>query len=502
MKHAFVAYILFALLCFSSNAQDRIRVINADNNSYRPDENRARVLTGNVKIEHQGILLFCDTALYFQEENLAKAYGHTQINQADTLNVYGDTIYYEGNLRIATVFGDVKLVDDNSILRAPILVYKLDSNVAYYDKGGFMYDSETGDTLVSDVGTYYGNQKLMDFTGNVYYRSSDYLIESDRMLYDSKNDRVIFKGPTTITSDNGDVIKCERGWYDVKNDISSFSGNGEIINNDQNIKGDSIIYDRVNGNGEIFGNMIVVDTASDFEVTGDYGKINQKTGEYLVTGDPLFKKFENEDTLWLKADTLLAKFDSITNESRIQAYYNVRFINSSMTGKCDSMYYSEKDSVLEMYDDPIVWKDSSQISGDTILMDIYKGEIDHIWILNKAFLISMADSVGFNQVSGKRMKGLFSKNELNRMFVYGNGQTIYYAENDEDGYIGMDKSVCTDIRIEMEDADIREIVFIKKPESVLYPMDDIKEDDRLLKGFKWDWDLSKEIQIEFLEIDQ
>ncbi len=497
MMRAFIISVLLGILSLSAQAQDRVRVLNADINSYKPKENRARVLMGNVKIEHKGALLFCDTALFYHEENLAKAFGHVQINQADTLNVYGDTIFYEGNTRVATVFGNVKLVDDNSILRSPSLVYKLDSNVAYYDKGGFMYDSETGDTLVSDVGVYYGKEKMMDFSGNVYYRSSDYLIESERMQYDSKNDRVIFKGPTTITSDNGDVIKCEKGWYDVKNDISSFSGNGEIINQDQNIKGDSIVYDRVNGNGEIFGNMVVVDTASDFVVTGDYGKIDQKTGDYLITGDPVFQKFEEDDTLWLKADTLFAQLDSVTNENTIRAYFNVRFINSSMTGKCDSMYYSEKDSVLEMYTDPIVWKDSSQLSGDTIIMSVYKGNIDHIWILNKAFLISMADSVGFNQVSGKRMKGLFTKNELNKMYVYGNGETVYYAENEEDGYIGMDKSICTDIRIEMEDAEIKEIVFIKTPESVLYPMDKINEEDRLLKGFLWEWNLSKAIQAEF-----
>lgn len=489
---------IFCILIQLGNVfgQEKIRVLNADINMFNPKVSEARLLYGNVQIEHDGALLFCDTAQYFDKDNLAKAYGHVQINQNDTLNVYGDTIFYYGNSKEAEVFGNVKLIDDNAILRSPSLVYKLDSNIAYYDKGGFMYDSETGDTLISDRGVYYGKQSLMDFSGNVLYKSKDYTIVSDRMLYNSNDGRVTFKGPTTITTGD-DEIYCENGWYDTRTDESSFSGNGKIVSDGQTITGDSISYNRAKGSGEMFGNVILIDTASDFAASGGYAKVNQNTGEYLLTDNPQFSKFNENDTLLMKADTLFAFVDTVSNQKMIRAYYNVRFIQQSLVGKCDSLYYNEQDSILQMFNEPILWQDSSQIFGDTIFLITYDGALQEMKVNNKAFIISMADTVGYDQISGKYINGYFKENSLKKVFVLGNGQTIYYAYSDEDGYIGMDRSVCSNIRIEFKEDEIEQIVFIEKPESVLYPLKDVKEDEKLLKGFRWMYDEKLKIQIEF-----
>jgi len=495
--------VLFVLLSLKTQAQGKVRILNADFNTYNTARSEARILQGNVKIEHQGVYLFCDTAHYYIEQNLAKAYGHVQINQADTLNVYADTLFYYGYTREFTAYGNAKLIDDNAILKSPSLTYKLDSNVAYYNRGGFMYDNKTGDSLISDRGTYYGQQKIIDFNGNVYYKSADYQIESDHMRYHSKESKIYFTGPTLITTlTDTNTIYCEKGWYNTETDESSFSGNSKIIADGQEISGDSIVYNRNTGEGEVFGHMVVTDTAADMLVTGGYGKINQETGDYLITEDPVFQKINSKDTLFLRADTLFAQIDSIKHNNRIQAYHNVRFLQSNLVGKCDSMYYSEKDSILEMYQAPVLWSDSSQLSGDTILLRIFDGNIERMYINTKAFVISQTDSIGYNQVSGRHMVGYFVENDLNKMLVNGNGKSIYYAQGDDGFYIGMDYSVCTNIRVQMKKAGIDKITLLNKPESTLYPMDQIPKDIELIKGFTWLKDRSLEIIEEFTEFRQ
>ena len=484
-----VSFKIFVLLFFIMSSpvimsQEQIQVLNADKNSYRPQTNKARVLSGNVIIEHQGAMLYCDKAYYYDTANMAKAFGHVQINRADTLNIYGDTIYYEGNTKKATVFGNVKLVDDNSILRTPSLHYNLDSNIAYYNNGGFMTDMHTGDTLISDQGVFYGNKSEIEFTGNVYYKNENYTIISDKMSYNTDEGKIYYKGPTTIVSDEN-TIYCEKGWYDTRNNISSFSGNSEIHSNDQLIKGDSIYYNRQNGEGEIFGNLSIRDSVNKVKITGGYGKYNEKEGRYQVTQNPILEKYNDLDTLFLKADTIFADIDTINNQNSILAHRHVQFMQGQLYGKCDSLYYNESDSVLNMFYDPVLWQDSSQLSSDTIFIRIFDGLIQKLDMKNHAMIVSQVDSIKYNQISGKNMYGFFSENNLQTVRVIGNGQTVYYTENDTGEIIGMDYSICSDIRIQLNEDKIEKIVFINSPTSTMYPIDKVPEDKKILKGFKW-----------------
>ena len=380
----------------------------------------------------------------------------------------------------------------------PSLTFKLDSNVAYYDKGGFMTDQTTGDTLISDIGTYYGNEKRIVFQGNVFYRSEDYTIHSDWMAYNTEEGKVYFDGPTTIVSEEN-TIYCENGWYDTRNDISSFWGNAKIISDAQEITGDSLYYDRISGLGEVYGNMVMLDTAEDVQVSGGFGRYNEKDGTYEVVDRPIFQQFNKDDTLMLIADTLFAKNDTVNDQSWIQAYRNVRFMQGTMSGKCDSLIYAEADSILNMFYDPVLWQDSSQLSGDTIYIRTYDGSIKNLKLRDKAFIVSMDDSTQFNQISGKNMLGTFKENKLKRVYVKGNGRTVYYARNDKDNLVGMDYSLCSDIRIQMDDDQIEKIVFLTEPESIMYPIPQIPEDKRTLPNFRNRFTEVKEIELEIIE---
>jgi hypothetical protein len=138
-----------------------------------------------------------------------------------------------------------------------------------------------------------------------------------------------------------------------------------------------------------------------------------------------------------------------------------------------------------MYTLPVIWSDANQLTGDRIDISTYDGKVQQLLITNNAFICEEVDSTKYNQIKGKTMTGYFVKNELNRISVKGNGQTIYYAKEDNGSYIGVNKAECTDLMIFLEDKKVQKINFYKKPTATLYPLDKAPAEELILKDFKW-----------------
>lgn len=479
----FYRAVLFFLFCsFIGEAQERIKVLNADINEYNPRISKARRLYGNVKIQHKDAILYCDTAEYYREEHLAKSFGRVQINQNDTLNLYSDTLFYYGDTRLAQAYGRVKLIDPTIVLKTPVLNYKLDSAIAYYNSGGIIVNHETKDTLKSDICTYYAKRNFVSFKENVYYKNEKYRIETDQMDYNTQSGIVYFTGPTNIYSDSGKIY-TESGWYDTKNDLSYFGKGSRIENGSQFIEGDSILYDMNSESGEIIGNMFIQDTAGNFQIEGNYGKFNGETGEYIATENPIYYQYFEEDTLYLIADTLRAiKQDSA---QKLWAYHHVKILKGNLSGKCDSLSYIENDSLMWMYHDPILWNEQQQITGDTIQLKFFDGKVNEMNVYPKAFLIEEKPELGYNQIKGKRMQALFRENEIHTIYVYKNAQTAYFILDDDDKALGYNRVDCSKMRVNFEEEQIKSISFLTKPEGTMYPLEQIPEDDKKLKDFDW-----------------
>ena len=106
--------------------------------------------------------------------------------------------------------------------------------------------------------------------------------------------------------------------------------------------------------------------------------------------------------------------------------------------------------------------------------------------LNKnAFIVSEVDSNSFNQISGENMKAYFQQNRLLNIEVIGNGESIYYVEDEKKNEVlGVNKIICSNMNIIFKSRKIENINFYKKPDAILYPVSDINLNDLLLKGFK------------------
>ncbi|WP_165852105.1 OstA-like protein [Mucilaginibacter terrenus] len=170
----------------------------------------------------------------------------------------------------------------------------------------------------------------------------------------------------------------------------------------------------------------------------------------------------------------------------VKAYHNAKLFKSDLQAKSDSMFYSYADSTLRCFVNPLIWTQGSQLSGDTITLQMRNKKIDNLMMFPAAFIVNIEkdDSVNFNQVSGKRMRGFFKDDKLDRMYVSGNAESIYYSR-DSGKVSGMERSLTTRMRILFKDNSATDVFNVTKPEHRYGPLAKFKEDERILKGFIW-----------------
>lgn len=450
---------------------------------YEKAAGRNRLL-GNVIFEHEGALMYCDSAWLFSDENRLKAYENVRLNQGDTIFLTGDYLEYSGNTKLAKVTGEeVRLRDPGMELLTTRLDLDRRQNIAYYAVGGIINNQEN--ILDSKQGFYNTESKIFNFKDSVVLTNPDYVIESDTLIYNSNIRFAYFHGPTTITSDSS-FIYTEKGVYNTVDDIAQFDRETYIYDNNKYLTGDSIYYEKKDEFGEVFGCVFIHDTTENYIITGDYAQYKGSTDSAFVTDEPIYSIVEEDDTLHIHGDTLLSTIrrDSINPDYRqLQVFHKVKFFKRDIQGMCDSLTYTTLDSIMRMHDNPILWNDSNQITGDTIFLLMRNNKMDSMKVFGNAFIISIVDIDKYNQIKGRKMLGNFANNKLRKVFVDGNGQTIYYPKDEKKDYIGMNKSTSSYIIIKMKDNQVESISFLQKPDARLYPLDKVVKDEKLLEGF-------------------
>jgi len=438
-------------------------------------------LEGHVKLKHQEVILSCDSALVYDNTNIVEAYANVELNQGDTLFLYGDYIRYDSDLHKALVVGNVRLTDQRSQLTTDRLDVDLNTNIGYYLNGGVIEEDST--RIESIRGYYHSDTKDYYFKDSVHITTPRYEIFSDSMIYNTETDITRFTGPTQIVGDSMDIY-CEGGWYNKRQEVFLFEKNASIATPERTVRGDTIFYERSSGYGRVTGHAEMIDTTRKVILSGSLAEYYTDPERTLMTGRALFRQYDpNGDTLYLHADTLRSFLDTAGNRV-MTAYFGVRIYRKDMQGVCDSLAYSFADSVIRMFVEPVIWSGENQLSANDMELFTKNEMMDHFEMHGNALIVSRYDSIRFNQIKGKKMYGYFRENELYRIDVNGNGQSIYYPE-DQGRLIGMNRSECSNIVIFVKDRKIKKIKLLKSPTGTLSPPPEGFSEDQRLKGFKW-----------------
>lgn len=498
-----------------------------------------QVLRGEVRFRQDSAYMYCDSAYFYENTNSMDAFGNVRMEQGDTLFLFSDSLFYDGNTGLARLRDNVRLIHNNSILYTDNLNYERFQDKAYYFDGGVIVDPDNH--LRSELGWYYPNTRLAVFRWDVQLRHYEYhpgevpefnadsielhpdyiedaddmpfeplslkdslleklepphasldpddealkprtLLYSDTLRYSFLTAQADLTGPSRIISDSSYVL-TDRGYYNTRSGQAFLYDRSRIYSPMRFATGDTLFYDQLQGYGEAFGHAEACDTLNSVKLSGDYVYYNNQDESILVTGNALAMEFSDRDTLYLHADTLRA----FTKDSvhYMNAYYAVRYYRNDLQGVCDSLIYSTKDSVSTFMGNPVMWNGFYQITGDTIFIKMGQNGVDRAMVHDYAFLVQQKDSVHYDQISGKELVCYFDSSKVERMDMEGNVQIIYYPEESDKSLIGLNQMIGNYLSVWFKSQKMDRLRIWPEVVGSLTPLPLVTDEILYLQNFRW-----------------
>ena len=468
-------------------AKSKVYLLHSDvlkKSPLNPDPD-AQILIGNVAFRHDSVYMYCDSACFYEKTNSLEAFDNVKMVQGDTLFLYGDYLFYDGNTQIAQVRYNVRMENKNTTLLTDSLNYDRIYNLGYYFDGGTLMDEEN--VLTSEWGEYSPATKISVFNYDVKLVNPKFTLTSDTLRYSTATKIANILGPSDIVSD-ANHIYSELGFYNTQIGQAELLDRSVLTNEGKRLTGDSLFYDRVKGYGEAFDNVIMTDTVNKNMLTGDYCYYNELTKYAFATKKAVVVDYSQGDSLFMHADTLqmytyYLNTDSMFRETR--AYHKVRMYRTDVQGVCDSLVFSSKDSCLTMYYDPILWNNNQQLLGEKIMIYMNDSTIDWAHIQNQALSVEQLDSTSYNQVTGKEMKAWFQGGEMRKVDVIGSVRLVYYPMESDSTLIGMNVSETSLLNMFLENRKMKKMIMRPKSIGTLYPMLQRPPEKMKLDNFVW-----------------
>lgn len=451
-----------------------------------------------IHIIHEGINMWCDKAIYYQNENFIEAFSNVNMKQGDTINMNAKYVEYSGKTKLAFASGDVVLTEPKSTLTTDTLYFDRIKQQAYYETKGKVVRDSSG-TITSQIGRYYMDSKKYQFVQDVVLVNPEYTLKTNQLDFYSVTGYAYMFGPSTIVGE-ASKIYCERGFYDTNNDTGYFIKKSRIDYENRIVEGDSMYFDRNKSFASATNNIKITDTINKSIATGHYAEVWRAKDSVFITKRALAITVQENDSIYIHADKLMVTGKP---EHRItRAYYNAKMYKSDMSGKADSIHADHKTGLTQLINlarfssadafavkrKPVLWNLGNQMTGDTIhlISNVETEELDSLKVFDNAFLISKDTlSTGFNQIKGQKLYGLFKNNELFNVDIIKNAEVIYFFRDGNNELVGINKSKSGSINIQIEDNAISEIRLINQVDGNIYPELQFPENARKLRGFDW-----------------
>jgi lipopolysaccharide export system protein LptA len=479
--------LFFLLTWINANpglAQKRVKLKQADQLRSSKGNQYERVI-GNVIFTQNKTTIYCDSAYFYKSKNSIEAFGKIRITEGDSITITGNHLEYDGDIKRAKLRNNVVFTKlETSTLYTDYLDFDRPRNLAYYYNGGKLVDSIN--VLTSKKGYYDVNSNMASFKKDVLVENPDHTMTSDSLQYNSRTKIIYFRTPTTVHDKDSATFVYQGGEYDTKTRRSDFR-TGTAESQEYKIVGLEYKLDDIRKIYGVRGNVVLTSKKENLLIYGqsvDYYKLKGISKVY--NNAYVAKVTDNNDTLFIAADTLVSIENADPTKKRLLAYNNVKIFKSDMQGVADSLEYREADSTIYFYKNPVLWTEGNQMTADSIRMLIKGKSIDKIFMNVNAFVISKDSLINYNQIKGRKMTAEFRDSKISQVIVEGNGESIYFALSEDDGSsMGMNKIICSNITIRFRDGKVNNFSFYVQPEASFIPPHELKKEDMTLKGFSW-----------------
>jgi lipopolysaccharide export system protein LptA len=453
-----------------------------------------QTLVGNVRFTYQGNMMYCDSAVYLFNKQQVYAYGRVHLNSRDTLNLFCDSLFYNDRTNIAKLWGKVRIRDRYYRIDTDSMEFHTKKETITYRHGAVITNIHKNERLTSGTGTYSRKTETFNFGKNVEFRDDRYQINTDTMRYKTKTDELYFFGNTRIYDQNDSTaIYCKKGYFDSKNNKGRFEQEAKIFKPQQHIYGELLEYDGLNEIAIANGKVRLKDFKEEVEIFCESAVSDGKNKFKRATGNPVFFSFKDQDTSYIKADTIFIQLDSLDRVSLILAHKNVESASKNYFTVCDSLSNSKLDSLTKLFGNPIFWSDNTQMTG--AYMEVLHDSlgIKLAKVQGKALSISEVEpELYYNQVSGRDMLAYFKEKKLVLVHVVGNAKTIYFLEeekeNDSTKVVerqGMTRLVAGELKVYLDSGEVRRVTFLEEPDGVFYDIDKVPEKEKRSEHFNW-----------------
>ena len=503
------------LWAMGSMAQSMVYLERSETLSF--DEARlpdVQILKGDVCFRHDSVLMYCDSAYFFEKQNSLHAFGHVHLLQGDSIEGFGDVLYYNGNTKLARFRKRVKLIHNNTTtLCTDSLNYDRARNIAYYFSGGTIEDSLN--VLTSRKGEYTPNNHQAIFRGKVELVNPNFVLTADTLYYNTESYQADLVGPTQIIYEEETTILSSNGWYNTKTEKSKLLDRSRIIHADgMTLTGDTIYYDKAIGFGRVFGHMQSTDSTNHMTLYGNKGEVWEQTNNGYVTDSAMVVDWSDSTMYtYMHADTLFTEeipyqifqlipkdsilVDSVwqaqapdtlwkdTSYQQLRAYYHVRIYREDMQSVCDSVRYHGRDSIVSLYGNPVCWNGSNQVSADSIHVYIRNGKIDYLHGIGNTIAIKQEGEEEFDQLAGKEMVAYVRDGDIHMIDVNGNAETVFYPREEDGTYIGINKTQSSFVKLYLENRQVHHVVFTTASSGVMIPLNQATQGERYLTTFFW-----------------
>ncbi|RAW01036.1 OstA-like protein [Pseudochryseolinea flava] len=479
---------LLVALGFSAVAQKKLDIKHADKlkGGKTPEGEKFGKLIGNVVLVQNKTTIYCDSAYFFKAKNYVEAFGKVRITEGDSVTITGGKLEYDGNSKVAqlrnnvvfTKLGTATLYTDN-------LDFDRTRNMAYYRNNGRLVDSVN--VLTSRKGYYNVSTNMASFKRDVKVTNPDNTMTSDSLQYNSRSKIIYFRTPTTVVNKkDSSTVVYEQGFYETRSK-KSILDLGTAETPDYKLDAEKFNLDDINKRYLFRRNVVMTNKKEKLIIRGQSLDYYRAEGISKVYDNAYIAKVtDNNDTLYISADTLVSIESPDPTKKRLLAYHNVKIFRKDLQGLADSLAYQISDSTLYFFKDPVLWSEGNQMTADSISMLIQNNTIDKIFMVSKAFVISQDTLINFNQIKGRKMTTHFRNKSIDRVVVEGNGESLYFALDEKTNVaMGMNKIICSYITIRFKEGRLNNLSFYVKPESNFIPPHELTPDGIKLDGFSW-----------------
>lgn len=488
-----------------------------------------QTLAGNVRIRQGTTFFSCDSCVINQRTRVFEAFGKVHINDADTAHVYSDYLQYFIDKRLAFLKRNVKMTDGKGELTTNDLEYDVSTKIGIYRNGGKVVNGKT--TLTSKEGYYYSDIHDVYFKKSVDLKDPAYVLKTDSLLYNTETEIARFMAQTFVRDSSGRTLITKEGFYDLKHKRTELGSNPVIQDKSLIITGKDIISNDSTGMTIITNNAVIRDTAEGRTVMAGQIFIDNKNESFLAIRKPVMIIKQDNDTIYLAADTLFSakltdlykaidtaaakdtlkgvqvlNLDKVKNKDAkdssnryFEAFRNVRIFNDSLQARSDSLFYSLKDSVFRLFQNPVVWTNKSQIKGDTIYLFTKNKKADRLQVFENSLLINEVQPEIYNQVKSTRMDGYFIEGNIDSVRAKGSAETIYYIQDQDSAFLGINQSTCDILDIYFASQELRKVVFRSTVKGTMWPMRQKTPQEMRLTNFQWLEDRRPKTKFELFE---